>query len=137
MQYFLSLVCWMGLLFVQGDQNPKPQTLTAAEAQNHIGDTATVCGKVVGARVSKYAVGDRGRPIFLDLDKPEPNPTFLIVTWAEDGKPAQPEPAYLGKHVCATGKIVKERGIPQIITTKSSQTTVQPEEKKDEKKQPQ
>jgi hypothetical protein len=132
MQHFLPLVCWVALLLLTGGQNPKAQTMTAAEAQNHIGETAIVCGKVVGTRVSKYGVAGWGRPIILALDKPEPNPAFLIVTWPQNPKPAhpKPEPAYLGKQVCATGKIVKEQGVPQIITSKPSQVTIQSDEKK-------
>jgi hypothetical protein len=133
MQHFLPLVCWVGLLLLTGGQNPKAQTMTAAEAQNHIGDTATVCGKVVSTRVSKYGVAGRGRPIILALDKPEPNPAFLIVTWPQNAKSAHPEsePTYLGKQVCATGKIAKEQGVPQIITTQPSQISIQLDGKKE------
>jgi hypothetical protein len=133
MENFLSLVCWMGLLFPGGDQNPKAPTMTTAEAGNHIGETATVCGKVASARVDKYGVAGHGRPIILALDKPEPNPAFLILTLPADAKPPQPDGTYLGKQVCATGKIEKGR-VPQIIATRPSQVRIQSEEKKDEKK---
>jgi hypothetical protein len=130
MEHFLTLVCLTGLLFLSGDQNPKAQRMTATEAQNHIGDTGTVCGKVVGVTVSKYKVTSRGQPTFLDLDKPEPNPAFIIITWPEDAKPEQLGPTYLGKSVCVTGKIEKARGVPQIIATKTSQISIQSDEKK-------
>ncbi len=41
--------------------------LSAAEAKNHIGETATVCGNAIGTR---YATSTRGQPMFLNLDKP-------------------------------------------------------------------
>ena len=134
MEYFLSLVCWVGLLFLTGDQTSDAHTMTAAEAQNHIGETATVCGKVVGARVNKYGVAGRGRPIILALDKPEPNPGFLVVTWPENGKPGKPEATYQGKQVCATGKIEKGWRVAQIIATKPSQISIHSDETKDESK---
>jgi hypothetical protein len=47
--------------------------LTTAEAKEHIGEQATVCGKVASAR---YAATTRGKPTFLDLDKPYPGPVL-------------------------------------------------------------
>jgi hypothetical protein len=44
--------------------------LTAAEAKDHVGETATVCGSVVSTR---YASSTKGQPTFLNLDKPYPN----------------------------------------------------------------
>jgi hypothetical protein len=41
--------------------------LTTAEAKDHVGEQATVCGKVASAR---YAATSRGKPTFLNLDKP-------------------------------------------------------------------
>jgi hypothetical protein len=50
--------------------------LAAAEARTHIGETATVCGEVVSTR---YASSTKGRPTFLNLDKPYPGQIFTIV----------------------------------------------------------
>jgi hypothetical protein len=47
--------------------------LTAAEAKEHFGDNATVCGEVVTTR---YAASSKGEPTFLNLDKPYPNQIF-------------------------------------------------------------
>ena len=41
--------------------------LTAAEAKDHVGETATICGNVVSSR---YADSTKGQPTFLNLDKP-------------------------------------------------------------------
>lgn len=105
--------------------------MSTAEAQSHIGETATVCGKVVASRASKYNVTRQGRPTFLDLDAPEPNPAFIVVTWQPvDAKNGHDNPDYQGKNVCATGKITKARGIPQIIVSQPGQLKLQPDEQK-------
>ena len=52
--------------------------LTATEAKNHIGEQATVCGKVVSTR---YAEGSRGSPTFLNFDQPYPNQVFTLLIW--------------------------------------------------------
>ncbi|MFZ0805936.1 MAG: hypothetical protein WAN03_07120 [Candidatus Sulfotelmatobacter sp.] len=49
------------------------KTLTASEAKDHIGEQATVCGKVVS---TGYAENSRGKPTFLNLDKPYPAVTL-------------------------------------------------------------
>jgi hypothetical protein len=52
--------------------------LTAVEAKDHIGEQATVCGKVASTR---YAATSRGKPTFLNLDKPYPSQVFTILIW--------------------------------------------------------
>ena len=49
------------------------KTLTASEAKDHNGEQATVCGKVVS---TGYAENSRGKPTFLNLDKPYPAVTL-------------------------------------------------------------
>jgi hypothetical protein len=41
--------------------------VTASEAKDHIGEVATVCGKVASTH---YAASAKGQPTFLNLDKP-------------------------------------------------------------------
>src|SRR5271169_5047290 len=55
--------------------------LTAAEAKEHFGDNATVCGEVVSTR---YAASSKGQPTFLNLDKPYPNQIFTVVIWGSN-----------------------------------------------------
>jgi hypothetical protein len=52
------------------------QTLTTAQARAHDGDNATVCGVIASEHV---AAGSRGKPTFIDLDTPFPNPAFTIL----------------------------------------------------------
>ena len=87
-------------------------TYTTSEAAAHIGEHATVCGKVVSA---KYASSSRGQPTFINLDRAYPNQKFTIVIWGSNRSNfSQPEHQYSRKNVCVTGYIGSYRGIPQI-----------------------
>jgi hypothetical protein len=97
----------------------QPRHLSAAEAKNHVGERATVCGKIVSTR---YANRSKGQPTFLNLDKPYPNQIFTIVIWGSDrSKFGDPEAKYSDKNVCVTGKITSYRDIPEIAANDPSQ----------------
>lgn len=82
MQRLRSLVVFVCLL-----ASPSLQTQTkriaAAEAKDHIGDRATVCGKVAS---SHYAKSSKGEPTFLNLDEPYSKEIFTILIWGSDRK---------------------------------------------------
>jgi hypothetical protein len=110
------LVCCLCITATTFGQSKK---LTASEARDHIGESATVCGKVVSSR---YASKTRGAPTFLDLDKPYPSSLFTIVIWGENrAKFGAPEETYRDKSVCVTGNITSYRGSPQIVASDPSQ----------------
>jgi hypothetical protein len=112
----------LGLPALNPGQTAKPKEIPPAEAKEHIGETATVCGKVVATSIAKYSAGSLGWPISLDLDTPEPKPTFVIGTLSPTRlKPEEVEATYQGKAVCATGKITNVRGVPEINTSKPSE----------------
>ena len=95
---------------------------TAHMAQNHIGEKATVCGRVASAH---YASSSRGEPTFLNLDEAYPNHVFTALIWGENRERFdEPEVKYMGKHICVTGKIKSYRGIAQIILYSKSQIEV-------------
>jgi len=97
--------------------------ITAAEAKDHIGDRATVCGKVAS---SHYAKSSKGEPTFLNLDEPYPKEVFTILIWGSDrGKFGTPESEYKGLRVCVTGKITTHRGVPEIVASEREQIEVQ------------
>jgi micrococcal nuclease len=97
--------------------------LTAAEAKDHIGETATVCGKVVSAR---FAKDSKGQPTFLNLDEPYPNHIFTIVIWGSDKEKFGDILAkYSVKNVCVTGKITSYQGKPEIAVSDPSQIEIQ------------
>ena len=97
--------------------------IPASEAKNHMGETATVCGVVASAR---YADSAKGKPTFLNLDKPYPNAIFTAVIWEADRpKFGQPETELKDKRICVTGKIEEHRGTPEITLRDRSQLKVE------------
>ena len=95
-------------------------SLSANEASNHIGSSATVCGTVVG---TNYATSSKGKPTFLNFDKPYPNHPFVVVIWDSDRSkfPSKPENYYLNKRLCATGLIESYKGKPEIVARAKNQ----------------
>jgi len=99
------------------------KTLAAAEAKDHVGERATVCGKVVSTR---WAESSRGSPTFLNLDQPYPNQVFTLVIWGNDrSKFDNPETTYRGKRICVTGKISPFKGVPEVVANEPAQIKVQ------------
>lgn len=97
--------------------------ISAAEAKEHFGDNATVCGEVVSTR---YADSSKGKPTFLNLDKPYPNQIFTVVIWGSNrSKFKTPEEDYKDKKVCVTGKITAYDGLPEIIADDPKQIRIE------------
>jgi DNA/RNA endonuclease YhcR with UshA esterase domain len=98
-------------------------SISAADAKNHVGERATVCGEVASTH---FAASSRGNPTFINLDKPYPNQIFTVLIWGTNRpKFRDPEEAYRGKHICVTGKISDYKGAPEIIAYEPSQIKVQ------------
>jgi len=111
-----------GLALAQSAPSPK---ITAAAAKNYVGEVATVCGKVVDSKTSKFGIGGHGKPVTFDLDEPDPNPVFYFVTFGTQPEgPAEAIAAYQGKHVCVTGKITTASSGPYIMAADRSQIKV-------------
>jgi DNA/RNA endonuclease YhcR with UshA esterase domain len=106
-----SFLLLMGLLPVMA------QTISAADAKNHIGEQATVCGRVAS---EKTAVSSRGEPTFINLDAAYPNQVFTILVWGDDRQNVGELPR-TGAHICATGLIKDYRGVPEIVVRSSGQ----------------
>lgn len=106
----LTVVGLIAILLVTA--TAQAATVNSGEARNHVGETATVCDVVASAH---YAPRSKGRPTFLNLGHPYPNPDFTAVIWGEDrakfGAPENLE----GHRVCVTGAIQSYRGGPEII----------------------
>ena len=100
------------------------ETITAEQAQDHIGETNTVCGLVASAR---YMDSQPARPTFLNFDHPYPEQTFSVMipdlSRAAFNEP--PEVLFNGKTVCVTGLIVDRRGKPQIVVEDPDQIVIQ------------
>ncbi len=93
------------------------QTISATDAKNHIGEKATVCGKVASERT---ATSIRGEPTFINLDTAYPNQIFTVLIWGEDRPNVGTLPPE-GSRVCVTGMIQEYRNTPEIVVRNNSQ----------------
>lgn len=116
----IALMCLMAGPLMS--QNAQPPHVSPVDAKNHVGETAIVCGKVVDAKVSKYGIGGRGKPVTFDIDQAEPNQAFYFVAFGKPGdSPDEAVSAYQGKNVCVTGKIATGARGPYILAPDRSQ----------------
>lgn len=108
----------LGLLSAQAGEY-----LTPEHAKNYLGSTQTVCGNVASTYFAKKS---RGKPTFINLNKPYPNHIFMAVIWIEDrGKFSyRPETALKGKNICVSGEIKAYKGTPEIIVRNPFQIKV-------------
>ncbi len=107
----LTVACFFFFLlpFSTAAQTTK---ITAPEAKDHVGETRTVCGKVVSTH---YASGSNGQPTFLNLDEPYPKEVFTILIWGSDrARFGTPETKYKDARVCVAGKITSYRDKPSF-----------------------
>jgi len=89
------------------------------EAKQHIGESATVCGKIVSGH---YSSSSRGQPTFLNMDGAYPNQVFTVVIWGESRHMFNsPESQYKNQSVCVSGDIESYKGVPQITVSRVSQ----------------
>ena len=119
MKAIRPLVVMLFCLLVIGGSSAQSKKLNAAEAKDHIGERATVCGKVVSVH---FAGRSKGQPTFLNLDEPYPRQIFTIVIWGSDrAKFGDPKSKYKEQTVCVTGRIESYRSSPQIVATEPGQ----------------
>jgi DNA/RNA endonuclease YhcR with UshA esterase domain len=118
-----SLAVLTFCLLVVPTLQAQTKKLTTAEAKDHVGDRATVCGKVASTH---YAQSSNGEPTFLNLDEPYPKEVFTILIWGSDReKLGTPEDEYKALRVCVTGKLTSYRGRPEIVATERDQIEIQ------------
>jgi hypothetical protein len=123
MKFCRSLVVLIFISLVIPTLQAQTKKLTTAEAKDHIGDRATLCGKVVSTH---YAKSSKDEPTFLNLDEPYPREIFTILIWGSDReKFGTPEDSYKDLRVCVTGKITSYRGRPEIVATERGQIEIQ------------
>ena len=97
-------------------------TLDPAAAASHVGEEATVCGEVTGAKFSDHR---KRKPTFIDFGPPHPNQLFTALIWGEyrDKFDYVPE-SLLGKTICVSGTITEHKGKAEIKVTDPSQIGV-------------
>ena len=98
--------------------------ITAEQAEQHVGETNTVCGLVASVR---YLDTSKTKPTLLNFDHPSPNQTFTVMIRDADRAEFKdpPEMMFNGKTVCVTGVIIDFRGKPEIVVTDPSQIVLQ------------
>ena len=109
------------LLFAATDVGAgDPVRISAAEAAQHVGEVAEVCGRVASAA---HIAAVKGQPTFLNLERPYPDQPFNVVIWgsARSRFNAPPERAFDGKNICVTGLIETYDGKPQIVVSDPDQ----------------
>jgi hypothetical protein len=97
-------------------------TLDPAAAAAHVGEEATVCGEVTGAKFSSHR---KSKPTFIDFGPPHPNQLFTALIWGEhrDKFDYVPE-SLLGKTICVSGTITEYKGKAEIKVSDPSQILV-------------
>jgi hypothetical protein len=125
MKTLMAVMCITGLSAIGLAQTASAPQVSPAEAKNHTGETVTVCGKVVDAKVGKYGIPNHGKPVLFYLDQPETDPVFYFVTFgSKTGGPDEAVAAYKGKSVCVAGKITQASGQPYIMA--ADRTAIKP-----------
>ena len=99
----------------------KEQELTTAEAANHLGENASVTGKVEDVYQAK------GGNIFLNLDGRHPNAPFTVFISADKAEQFKEYRSFQGKIITVTGKIQDHEKKTEISVTSPSQITVKEE----------
>ena len=93
-------------------------TLTWDQAAQHVGETATVTGPVIGV----HAVS--GGHVLLNVGKDYPDPSRLTIFLTPGDNAPDPEETYVGKTVSVTGKVETYKKSTEI-RAKSEDLTVQ------------
>jgi len=100
---------------------PREETVNWSEAVNYIGQRVTVCGPVVS---TNYLDRSWGKPTFLNIGKPHPDPKrFTVVIWGKyrDNFPSSPEVYYRERTICVSGLVTEYKGVPEIEARSPSQ----------------
>ena len=113
----------LALALVTSQVRADAASISAAEAANHVGESAKVCGRVASA---KYATEIRRQPTFLNLDRAYPDHVFTALIWGSNRAafPYAPE-SLRGQRVCVKGTIELYKGRAEIIVSSPSQIEVQ------------
>ena len=95
--------------------------ITPAQAAAHIGETATVCGKVYSTKLLSNG------PIFLNMGAEYPDNPFAAVIMFDKRSSFsyKPEEYLQGKNICVTGMVKNYKGKPEIVVEKEGQVKMQ------------
>ena len=131
MRKMMIMIClvgfWQAAQAQEPAQEPAPKRVAPAEAKNHQGENAIVCGKVVDAQFPRNGLSGHGLPASFYMEEPAQHAVFYFIEFVPGPEAAdQARPDYNGKRMCVTGKIsASPTGVPFIMAIKHSQ--VKPE----------
>jgi|HubBroStandDraft_6_1064221.scaffolds.fasta_scaffold635773_2 DNA/RNA endonuclease YhcR with UshA esterase domain len=95
------------------------ETITAAEAKNHIGQNVTV-----EAVVSEVHHVQSGRATLIDMGGSYPNNAFTAVIFKDDFSKFSTVDSLAGKTIDVTGQVKEYQGRPEIILNDPAQLKV-------------
>lgn len=99
----LALAAVAALTTSGAAQEDPAGSISGTAAREHIGAEVTVCGLVASAR---YVPTTAGRPTFLNIDRPYPDQTLVVVIpGVLRERLGRPEETLQEARVCATGVI--------------------------------
>lgn len=105
-----------GILYAQ-------TTIKLEEVNQHIGDSVTVCGKVMDMR---YFENSKNKPTFLNIGARYPNQQLVVVIWENvRSRFTGNLDRLVYKNICITGRIILYKGKPEIIIENPEQITYQ------------
>ena len=94
---------------------PPPGAVSAAEAIDQIGSSATVCGEV---KKASFLSRSSGTPTVLELDSTFPDDIFAAIIFSRNriNFPVPPETLYANRRLCVTGLVeVAKRHLPTTL----------------------
>jgi hypothetical protein len=107
------VVLWLPLLTRAAD------TISSAEAKQHIGQSATVCGKVTNISFGEMTA-------FMNLDEVPQESRFRVLIPEAGGLSfGEVAKVYPNQYVCVIGKIELNSGVPQVILIDVAQIKIQ------------
>jgi hypothetical protein len=121
-----ALLLLLALVAVLSSSGPSPTAQAASfcpravrwqDAENYVGQRRNVRGPVKSAIFARQS---NGRPTFLNVGRPFPNPErFTVVIWGEYRHrfPRPPESLYRGEYICVRGRIRLFEGVPETFAT--------------------
>ena len=100
--------------------NSQSLIVSTKDAIRFVGHDATVCGQVAS---TNYALRSKGKPTFINIDRPFPSHIFTGVVWGKHRKLFKRPPENYSGYICITGKISTYKGKAQIVVVNPKQIT--------------
>lgn len=88
--------------------------IEASQAIHYVGENKVICGQV--AQYKKFSKG-----VYLNFDRPYPNPTFTVVIWKNNSYISQQLQNVENNTLCIKGVVEEYKGKPQIILSSLNQ----------------